>query len=365
MFVARAGSVVSCLLLIACGGGGSKPQERIRSVNVVGTVVDGSLYTGGRMQVLVVPFDVRGEPVLDTVPRVAARVVSPSGLSASVVSATCAANRERQPLATGIAVDDSTSMLSNDPDDASGFAPGRKAAVRRVLDAMAPADVVLLADFSGSSATPLRDLVCAAAEPAAACVASDASFTTDRNLLSGAVDGLRTVLGTPLYAACQQLVALVAGRPSMRHAMVVLSDGLPDGDDSARAQCLAAARSAGMTLNTIGFGAAAEGPSVACSAGCPVGWSCASDRCTYDTSAVRAMRELSEATGGSYAPASDPARVTELLDHMAFSAGECTVTVALSGQGALATGDPVRLELTVNGSAAVSFSFLAPAPLAQ
>src|SRR5690349_499005 len=206
MIGARAAVAASCAMLVACGG--SKKQERIQSVNVIGTVVDTTLYTENRLAVLVVPFDSRGQPVLDTQPQVDVRVASPAGVSASVVGTSCVANRERQPLAAGIAVDDSSSMLRNDPDDATGFAPGRKAAVREIVAAMAPGDVTLLADFSGTSATPLRDLVCAAADPAAACVATDASFTQRADLLSAAADQLRTVIGTPLYAACQQFAPI-------------------------------------------------------------------------------------------------------------------------------------------------------------
>lgn len=328
------------LALAACGGGGSDAEtldSRVRNLSFGGTVIsDSSFYGDGQVTLRVVPLDRDGKAVLENGIKFSAAVTSPAGLSVGAVSGQCIQIRERHPLSLGIVVDASSSMAENDPDDATGAAPGRRLAVREIVDIMSPGDVAALTDFSGTSATPLRDVVCAASSaqtPAPPCIASSASFTSNTTALRNSTVALRNMLGTPLYDACQQMTTLL-GPFADRKAMVILSDGLPD-DASARAQCLDRARSANVSIFTVGFGSSASG--------------------------TTALRDLAEATGGAYAPSQDPAQLNRVLANMGYSDGYCDLTFKLTGTSTIAPGTPVVGEVTAGTSGArAAFEFLAP-----
>lgn len=327
--------ITGCAFVLACGGTQSA-DSRIRNVNLVGTKVADTVYADSTFEVIVVPLDAHGAAVLEQGITARASIVSPAGVSASVLQTQCVRNRQRQPLAAGIVVDASSSMASNDPDDASGPAPGRKAAVKKLIGAMEPGDVALLSDFYGSSTTPLRDLVCVASStesPPPACVATAASLTGDTATLGSATQAIQNHSGTPLYEACLQMVGILGPQVDHRKAMVVLSDGLPE--EHGREDCLTAARAANVSIFTVGFGA--------------------------DPGGVQPLRELAEATGGAYAPASDAGQLGHITSDLAFSDGFCTVTLSISGLGEVAPGAPVDGVITVGTNAAsANFEFLAP-----
>lgn len=322
---------------MACGGHPEGLDARIKNVAVIGTRVAPALYADGRFDLLLVPLDQHGAALLDDDTfKVRAEASSPSGVMLQPVTTTCVRQRERLPLATGILVDDSSSMATADPDDATGPAPGRKAAVAKLIAAMQPGDETMLTDFFGTGTSPLRDLVCVAASdqaPPPACVATAASLTGDGAALRSAVPLITNHAGTPLYEACLRMAEILGPQPHDRRAMVILSDGAPS-EQAPRAACLDAARSANVRIFTIGFGG---------------------------SSGVNAMRELSESTGGSYAPFADPARLDQLVANLGLSDGYCTVTFAMDGAATLAPGAPVEAQVMLGTSGArAGFGFLAP-----
>jgi hypothetical protein len=332
---AHAGLWACALTALACGGSQTL-DERIKSVSVVGTRVGSTLYSNGAFDLLVVPLDGHGGALLDDDRfKVSATASSPPGLRLTPVSTTCTRQRERLPLAMGIVVDDSSSMGTSDPNDASGPAPGRKAAVAKLIAAMVPGDETMLTDFFGTGSDPLRDLVCVAGggSGAPACVASAASLTSDTAALQAAIPIITNHAGTPLYAACLEMAGILGSQPHDRRAMVVLSDGVPS-DAAARATCLDAARSSNLRIFTVGFGG---------------------------TSGASALRELSESTGGAYAAFNDAARLDELVSNLGYSDGYCTITLSMDSPGSLTPTAPVDAQVAVGTSGArASFGFLAP-----
>lgn len=327
--------VITAAVALACSSTETLDQ-RIRNVNVAGTRVDGGVYGGAGFDLLVVPLDAHGASVLENGMSVQVSVTAPAGIAATVVDTQCVLQRERQPLAVGIVVDGSSSMERNDPDDASGPAPGRKATVHRIVDTMQPGDIGLLADFFGSTADPLRDLVCVASSPGTPppCIATAASLTADTAALHAAAAVIQNHFGTPLYAACLQMEGILAPQADQRKALVVLSDGLPT-DDVARASCLDAARSSNISIFTVGFG--------------------------NDQGGTVALRDLAEATGGAYAQASDTAQLGRVLSNIAYSDGFCTIHVRLDGMEGVAPGTTITGEVTTGTRGARgTFEFLAP-----
>lgn len=324
--------------LAACGGGGdtSGPppvDDRINNVKFVTTYVGTSIYDGGSFQVVVVPIDGAGQSVLEEGFSVSARVVSPPGLSVTVLSSSCIQLRERRQLATGVVIDDSSSMAQSDPSDATGVAPGRKAAARLLIDAMQAGDTMTLSDFFGTSATPLRDLVCVLSDPTpGACPVTDASFIGDQATLRSATEMIENFLDTPFYNACMQMSDVLSRQPQRQRAMVVLSDGLAH-DEQARMACLDAAHTAGVTIYTVGFG----------------------------QSDVTTLRELAEATGGAFVASSDRTRLEQLISEMPYSGGSCSVKLSLSGAEQLPDETPITIDLSIGDQGAhVTFEILSP-----
>jgi hypothetical protein len=340
MKLIRTAVLAACAAILACGSDDVPLDERIANVNVAGTIFsDAGFYGDGIVELRVVPLGSEGEAILENGMSFDATIASPAGVSAVVTRSECVRDRLRRRLVAGIVVDASTSMEAIDPADATGAAPGRRAAVNRVVDAMAAGDLAMLTDFSGRTATPLRDLVCVAASTAPeppACDATSASLTGDTAALRNATSVMtvpRRIQGTPLYEACDQMNQILAAF-SDRQAIVLLSDGVPH-DDAKRAQCLDRARSANVSIFTIGFATSPSG--------------------------VAALRDLAEATGGSYAPASDPAQLQRVLGGMGYSEGHCSVFLQLIGASGVAAGTPIAGTVTAGKvGARAAFEFLAP-----
>ena len=313
------------------------PNEMIRNISVVGTQVGAATTTtwDGTVTVDIVPLDEHGRAVLDGGYSVTASVVSPTGVSATVVGTSCVKSIERKALAAGVFIDDSSSMAASDPDANGVVAPGRKATALRLINALQPGDEMLLADFFGTSQEPLRDLLCAVTQGNdGACLATAESFTSDKALLQQATDIVQNYYLTPIFEACTEMSALLSTQSQPRHAMILLSDGLPN-NETARTACLDKARERNTVIYTIGFGKAD----------------------------VVTLRNLAEATGGSYAAATDEAAVDRMIQYMSYSLGSCAVTLRLSGVDQIASEMPVTLDLVVGASGAqTTFEFLTPRP---
>ena len=323
--------------------GNSDLDARVEKVVVVGTSVTSALYASGELGLTTVPTDAAGEAVLDDKLKIDIRITSPAGLATTVGTTQCTApDPSKKNVAIGVIIDDSGSMGSSDPDDL------RKAATVSFLNTLGPDDKVLLTDY-GTTGDHLRDMLCTSKlAPGAddgACSPPTAAFSSDKAALVKATEQIESSGGTPLFESCVEMMPLVDSVKDGRRGVLLLSDGSPN-NDSKRDACHAAAKAASIPVFTVGLGPAAEGdPNV-------------------DPDAVKVLRELSTATGGSYASANDAAQLDSLFRNMgtALARGSCrtsaTVADALTK---IQPGTKVSGEVSIGSKGAkATFEFIAP-----
>lgn len=82
----------------------------------------------------------------------------------------------------------------------------------------------------------------------------DSGFTKDRSLTENAINGIDLGKDTALYDAILKGVELLKEIPTQRRALVILSDGKDTKSTSQRSEALAAVKSKGISLFSIGLG---------------------------------------------------------------------------------------------------------------
>ena len=319
------------------------PNVRVDKIVVVGTSVTSALYVSGELGLTTVPKDGADEAVLDNALKVDIRITSPAELATSVGSTECTVpDPSKKSVAIGVIIDDSGSMSGNDPNQM------RKAATVSFLNTLGSEDRVLLTDY-GTNGSHLRDMLCSSqlqpGAPEGSCSPPKPVFSADKAALVKATEQIEDAGGTPLFESCVEMMPLVDSVKDGRRGVLLLSDGKPN-SDSKRDECHAAAKAAQIPVFTVGLGPAAEGdPKV-------------------DADAVKVLRELADATGGSYASASDPAQLDSLFRNMgtALARGSCRTTATIADAATkIVPGTKVMGEVSIGSKGAkASFEFIAP-----
>ncbi|MDB4944889.1 MAG: hypothetical protein JWP97_4423 [Labilithrix sp.] len=334
-------SLVAASLVTACEirtDDAADLNARVTEVTVVGTSVTSALYASGELGLTTIPKDAKGEAVLGAGLKVAVTLTSAGSLVTTTGDTECTLPATGdEALNVGVILDDSGSMYSSDPDKL------RKSATVSFLNALGARDKVLLTDY-GNSGDDLRDLLCVS-QNGASCSPATAAFSSDKAALIKATEMIEDGGSTPLFESCAAMVPLVDSMKDGRRGMLLLSDGSPNSEDK-RDACHAAAKAAQIPVFTVGLGPAAEGSE------------------QVDASAVKVLRELSTATGGSYASANNPADLDALFRNMgaALAKGSCRTTVKIAGAAGLTPGTKITGEVTVGDNGAkASFELVTPA----
>jgi hypothetical protein len=314
-------------------------NAQVAEVSVVGTSVTSAFRADGRMGITLLPRNAAHDVVLSNDLAVTVTVTSPSGISVESTETDCA---DASPTATssaiGVILDDSSSMLENDPE------MKRKSAAVSFLRALGPDDSAMLTDY-GNSGLHLRDLVCATSNRHI-CSPAKPAFTRDKaQLIAAAAQIVEGPDGTPLYESCVEMVSIVDSVRDQHRGMLLLSDGQPT-SMAQRDACHRAATTAKIPVFTVGLGPAAEADPKA------------------DAAAVKVLRELASETGGSYASANDPAQLDQLFANIgtALARGSCRTTVHVKTSSAIEPGTTISGEIRVGSQGAkAAFSLVAPA----
>jgi Mg-chelatase subunit ChlD len=320
------------------------PNVRVDNIVVVGTSVTSALYVSGELGLTTVPKDAADEAVLDNALKVDVRITSPAELATSVGTTECTVpDASKKSVAIGVIIDDSGSMSGNDPNKM------RKAATVSFLNTLGSEDRVLLTDY-GTNGPHLRDMLCSSLLPPGSlddttCSPPQPSFSADKAALVKATEQIQNAGGTPLFESCLEMMPLVDSVKDGRRGVLLLSDGEPN-SNSKRDECHAAAKAAQIPVFTVGLGPAAEGdPNV-------------------DAGAVKVLRELADATGGSYASANDPAQLDSLFRNMgtALARGSCRTTATIADAATkIVPGTKVMGEVSIGSKGAkAKFEFIAP-----
>jgi VWFA-related protein len=217
------------------------------------------------------------------------------------------------PIATVLLIDVSTSMTGTPIENA-------KLAAQAFVDNIGPNDPVAIMTF-GSSVRVLQD------------------YTTDKAVLTAAIASLQEGGETALYQGAYDAINLAAQSPTLRHAVILLSDGAEYGDasDVPREAAAEAAGAQGVPVYSIGLGYGI-------------------DR-TF-------LQELSAATSSQFYESPTPEQLTEIYTNLAAQLRSqyiitLDVPVPLDG-----TQYTLQLEATTDaGSATASAVLRAPIPV--
>lgn len=241
------------------------------------------------------------------------------------------------PSDVALLVDNSESMLQNDPDRL------RVAAANLLWNTLLEQqhnNVVSLLYFGFGPLQPT---------PGFSATRLLQTWTSDRNVLSGILDTLTVGTSSRIYSSALDVVEWFDTTTSADHrrVLLLLTDGKLNREGGATvSEVLSAAQRAGVNIGTVGLGPASDrGP-------------------TTEGEAVRLLQELANGSGGLYAGAATPERLAStLLSLTAWSStGALLATFKLSPvppSGARVSGN-IQLQNQTLGKAQGLWSFIAP-----
>jgi hypothetical protein len=242
-----------------------------------------------------------------------------------------------RPFAAAVSLDGSASMLYNDPDFK------RKDAARLFAETILgenPASRLSLFEFATQASY---------VTPGWVRVWLMQDWTTSLASFDTALAGMLTPngTGTPLYATNSSIIRWMDTTTSAageRRALLLLTDGLAE-DPLVRDSLFDVAMRTGTVIYTVGIGAG-------------------SDRsANSDPAAVVELQGIADATGGLYAGAATPDRLSGIFQAFATTITESTILASLvispiPPSGTVISGT-VRMENS-RGIAQASFSFVVP-----
>ena len=328
-------AVAAALLgALACKDSASAPPDPrgIRKV-LVGVQADPTtLHASGAFVLRLVPLDGKGDPVLSDGLEIAPKVTAPNTQRLPPI-ATAVQRPDSRPLAAAVSIDDSKSMDRNDPTNQR--AQAAQLFWTEVLSARSDNQVALVA-FGGEQPTaPFTRTVLLQ------------SWTSDQSVLASAVTQLSGSGPTYLYQSTAEIAPWVtATRPaaSYRHALLLVTDGLPT--DSLQADAaIQAAVGAEIPVFTVGLGPASD------------------ESGSIDTRAVERLRTLANATGGVYAGVENSAVLSTTFQSVGKLTTEGALLVTVRMTPAPAAGTAIKGAVRVGnqyGSASAEWSFTAP-----
>lgn len=325
--------VPACLVWQSCNNDALGPPGLYL---LAGVQSDSAAFrSGGQFVLHLVPVDHAGQALASDSWNIRAALTRPIG-DLSYDTAFLQPADPRPPV-TAILIDNSGSMLENDPDR------HRARAAQQFWHAILGGDAggqVALLDFGrGSTDTP---------SPGFTRTRLLQTFTPSIDQLDAQLDSLRAVGGggTPLFRAAREVIqwmdSTVPGQTTVRRSLVVVTDGEPD-DTLYRDALYSNALAMGVVVHAVGVGAAADGNGA--------------------NSAAALLRELATRTGGYYASAEPASRLLPALAALAVQSTEPRLVVVGRVQPVPAQGTLVEGTVTLEGkegTVTTRWSFTAP-----
>ncbi|MCU0649673.1 MAG: VWA domain-containing protein [Gemmatimonadaceae bacterium] len=230
-----------------------------------------------------------------------------------------------------ILLDNSGSMSTSDPTRL------RAAAARLFWEAIfaaSPSNAVSMLDFGQPASVGFVDTRLLQ------------SWTSDPALLTAQLPRIQPSGGTPLYGSLFEVMRWIdtTGSANTNRVVLLLSDGAPT-DASRRTAVLQSLPTRNITVHTVGLGSASDlSPSAS-------------------TSAVTAMREIADASGGVYAAATDAAALGQIFNVLASASSRGQLISRFQVVPVPPSGTTLRGLVLVNAGgrvATASWSFVAP-----
>ncbi|PYP70175.1 MAG: hypothetical protein DMD41_15450 [Gemmatimonadetes bacterium] len=334
---ARLAALAVFAAMLGCKEASAPQAPRVTALAVAGIrVASASFSADGTFELGLVATDTHGDAILSTSVKVTADITSVGNSSASLPAITVKQTRAVQPsglpVAAGIDIDDSGSMSSNDQNRL------RAAAAQTFWETVftvRSTNQIALFDFGAGTTTGLND----------SRLLQD--WTSDRTLLAAQLSRLAASGGTPLYESVLDVIGYVntsRAASQFQRVMLLMTDGQPNSNTN-RTNAITAAKNAGIPIHTVGLGPASDVSPL------------------REASAVQAVRELAEQTGGVYASATDAAALAPLFQTLAQVSSQGQLITAFQITPVPASGMRISGTVTVTsggGTATANWSFVAP-----
>lgn len=331
-------AVMAGIALIGCGKDGTgpnDPDDPNRLTLFVAPQPDPAFASNGQVVFDLVPGDQNGSVFLDDAWTAAVTIVQPGATTATFMETT-RQTPDATPVAAALDIDDSRSMLVNDPDRQRIAAA--KVFWETLIDGQ-PNSLVALLDFGNP--TPSTGFATSRLFQA---------LTSDKAALESKLPSLQpgeTSGGSRLFESSIEVVNYISSTipsGSYRRVLVVVTDGKAD-DPAKVPDLISAANSTGTRVFAVGIGPA-------------------SDRSDdTDATAVANLRDVANGTGGVYAGASSANTLQAVFQTLATSQIQSKLLSRFNLSPVPASGTEVRGTITLTGpkgTVSSSFSFIAP-----
>ncbi len=272
-----------------CGTDGTAPDD-VGDPDALGLAVavridTSTFHQTGELTLELIPSTPKGVSLVSEPWAISAVVTAPAGHTPELLSQSLLPP-DTTPYSVALLVDNSASMLSSDPDRLRADAAEL---VWTTLLVRQPRTQLALLHFGvgGVSVTP-----------GLSATGLLRTWTSDPSALSGVLDSLPVGTGSQIYSSALEVVQWIDTTTAVDRprAILLLTDGKLNREGGAtEAEVLAAAQRSRVSIGTVGLGPA-------------------SDRSTdSDPEAVALLRELANGTGGLYAGAATPERLSSTL----------------------------------------------------
>jgi len=331
---ARLAALAVFAAMLGCKEASAPQAPRVTALAVAGIrVASASFSADGTFELGLVATDTHGDAILSTSVKVTADITSVGNSSASLPAITVKQTRAVQPsglpVAAGIDIDDSGSMSSNDQNRLRAAAA--QTFWETVFTVRSTNQIALFDDIEHglNDSRLLQD------------------WTSDRTLLAAQLSRLAASGGTPLYESVLDVIGYVntsRAASQFQRVMLLMTDGQPNSNTN-RTNAITAAKNAGIPIHTVGLGPASDVSPL------------------REASAVQAVRELAEQTGGVYASATDAAALAPLFQTLAQVSSQGQLITAFQITPVPASGMRISGTVTVTsggGTATANWSFVAP-----
>jgi hypothetical protein len=322
--------ITACLTISLQLGCGLSDVPEVKEAFLIGITPHADFAQSGLVDFAILPKDEVGQAIIDTGLEVNISALLPAGTSVMSMDSRAVLPQPGKQLVTALDLDSSGSMGSNDPGRL------RVQAAKLFIDQLDASDLVGVFDFGAGKTPPFSS------------TRMLADFTADGVAAKAAIDLIKASGGTPMYPSIVELMdhfnqqhpAGVASR-----SMIVLGDGQPNGGGTLQA-CCDAAKAAGIPINTIGFGPAAD----------------SSPRAS--TKAVQTLRSLAACSGGAYSGVVEASALNQAFTTMGQAAKSGSVVITVKYGPIPMTGTPVSGDVAIGNGAqspvAIQYAFVAP-----
>ena len=331
--------IVSVVLLsIACGNETTGPEEPPDSPDLglaIAVRLDPATFRqSGEFILELIPNTTQGQSLVSELWEISTSVTRPSSVAPDFISQEVA-EPDTAPPSVALLVDNSSSMADNDPERL------RIAAATLLWE-------TVLRERPNGQVSLLYFGVRQMPSPGFTATALLRDWTSDPADLAGALDTLSGGAGSQIYSSTLEVTRWIDSTADTggRRTLLLLTDGQLNRETNSSAEVMEAARQAEVRIGTVALGPASDRSS------------------DPDLEAVALLQELANGTGGLYAGAATPEKLSSTLLSLTApgSGGALLARFRLSPvpeSGSQVTGT-VRLTNDVRGTVRGGWSFTAP-----